>query len=225
MDEPENLWAYRKRLGFIRAALADAFPSVPPCSLRLLDIGCGNGSQLSIPLARAGFQVTGVDSDAGSIRHANQMSQNTPTACFICGPVELITGGPFDVVILSEVLEHVPSPDEFLKAGVRHLKADGLAIVTTPNGFGEFELNSWLFRFLRMERIVNTLVKNETQPIGSTDNEASGHIQFFTRQRLHRIFAECGLEVWREPERVSSLARSLAIRSHAQIASLNGMRE
>lgn len=198
MDEKENLWAYRKRFEFIRSALVDAFPSVPAGSLRVLDIGCGNGSQLSIPLARAGFQVTGVDSDDASIHRARQLSQGTPTARFLCEPLESVTGGPFDAVILSEVLEHVPNPAELLQAGVRHLKMEGLAFVTTPNGFGEFELDSWLFRFLRMERVMNSLVKNNTKPLGSTDNEASGHIQFFTRQRLHKIFAECGLKVWRE---------------------------
>lgn len=198
MDDQENLWAYRKRFRFLRNALTDAFPSAPPDSLRILDIGCGNGSQLSIPLAREGFQVIGIDPDAASIGHARQMSMDTPTARFLCAPIESAPEESFDVVILSEVLEHVEKPGELLKAGVRHLKAEGLVIVTTPNGFGEFELDSWLFRFLRIERVVKALVKDDTKPLGSTDNEASGHIQFFTRQRLYRIFAECGLKVWRE---------------------------
>jgi SAM-dependent methyltransferase len=197
-EEQENLWGYRKRLHFVRQALAEAFPSRAPASLLVLDIGCGNGSQLALPLAREGFQVTGIDPDAASITRAMQIAKDVPTARFLCAPVAEIGDRVFDVVILSEVLEHVAEPREVLQEGVRHLGMDGVVIVTTPNGYGEFELDWWLFRALRMQRVVDALAKSNNRPVASTDNEESGHIQFFARRRLRGIFAECGLDVWRE---------------------------
>lgn len=197
--EQENLWGYAKRLRFVRKAMTEAFPSRAPDSLRVLDLGCGNGTQLALPLARLGFAVTGVDPDARSIEHAQRLSQDLPTARFICAQVEEMAAGEFfDVVILSEVLEHVTEPRALLAASVRRLSAGGIIIVTVPNGFGEFEWDSWLFRTLRLQRVVDLLAKNESQVIGATDNEESGHVQFFTRRRLQRLFAGCGLSVFRE---------------------------
>ncbi len=183
---------------FVRNILVEAFPSNEPSSLRVLDIGCGNGSQLSLPLARDGYQLTGLDTDASSIAHAKLLSADIPNARFLCTSLESLPEETFELVILSEVLEHVSDPQQLLKVAVGRLKPNAVLIVTTPNGYGEFEIDSWLFRSLRLERLVNALAKNSDKPVGSTDNESSGHIQFFTRRRLHRMFDECGLKVWRE---------------------------
>jgi SAM-dependent methyltransferase len=197
VEEQENLWGYLKRLRFVRSVIEDHFRSQDSLTIKILDVGCGNGSQLAIPLARLGFNVTGIDPDHASISHANRLAKNIPSASFLCASVDDVTDN-FDVVILSEVLEHVADPANLLKTGVRLLHPNGVIIVTTPNGYGEFELDSWLFGALRMQHVVDKLVTNKSQVLGSTDNEDSGHVQFFTRRRLHRIFKECGLTVWRE---------------------------
>ena len=195
MNDQENLWAYQKRLRFVRRVIEESFPARPPSSIKIVDIGCGNGSQLSIPLAHAGFNVTGIDPDESSIAHA--VSFKAPSARFLCASIQDVTE-TFDVVILSEVLEHVMDPAELLKAGVQRLAADGVVIVTTPNGYGEFEMDSWLFNSLGMQRLVDKLAANKPPVLGATDNNGSGHVQFFTQRRLYRIFEECGLSVCRE---------------------------
>jgi 2-polyprenyl-3-methyl-5-hydroxy-6-metoxy-1,4-benzoquinol methylase len=196
--DKENLWAYRKRLEFITSALLDGITGVSPEVLRVLDIGCGNGTQLALPLARARFNVTGIDLDRSSIEHAAHLAEDLPNARFLCTPVEGVADGPYDAVILSEVLEHVEEPRDLLMAGVRNMKRGGVAIVTTPNGYGEFELDWWLFRMFRLQRVVDRISKSGKIAVGSTDNEENGHIQFFTHRRLKQIFDECGLNVWRE---------------------------
>ncbi len=196
-DTQENLWAYQKRLRFIHNVVKENFPSQNEASIRVLDIGCGNGSQLSIPLAELGFSVTGIDPDESSIVHAKRLAENLPAANFLCGSADDIKE-TFDVVILSEVLEHVADPGKLLMTGANLLNPYGVVIVTTPNGYGEFEMDSWLFRTLRLQRLIDKLAKNNSTTLGSTDNEDSGHVQFFTRARLYRIFKDCGLYVWRE---------------------------
>ena len=196
VEGQENLWAYQKRLRFVRSVIEDNFPARHPSTITVLDIGCGNGSQLALPLARGGFSVTGIDPDASSITHAIGLSEGVASARFLRASVDEVAE-MFDVVILSEVLEHVVDPAGLLKSGERRLNSDGLVIVTTPNGYGEFELDSWLFGALRMQRVVDKLASNRSKVMSSTDNDASGHIQFFTRGRLYRMFRMCGLTVWR----------------------------
>ncbi len=196
--EQENLWGYAKRLRFVERVIAEVFPGRAAESVRVLDVGCGNGSQLAVPLARCGFQVTGVDVDEPSIEHARRLAAGLPNASFLCQEVSELRTGPFDVVILSEVLEHMEEPRELLAASVRHLAEGGVVIVTVPNGYGEFELDSRLFRLFRLQRVVDRLAKNNGQVMAATDNHASGHVQFFTRRRLRRLFSECSLAVFRE---------------------------
>ena len=196
--ERENLWGYAKRLRFVRQTIDEAFPNREPASSRVLDVGCGNGSQLALPLVRLGFQVTGVDTHAPSIEHAGRDGRDLQNARSICGRVEDLGAEPFAVVILSEVLEHIAEPRELLKASARHLSSDGMMIVTVPNGLGEFEIDSWLFRKLRGQRIIDALSRKEQQVIAATDNQADGHVQFFTRRRLRRLFEECSLSIFRQ---------------------------
>lgn len=197
-SERENLWGYAKRLRFVEQAIAEAFPASAANSLRVLDVGCGNGSQLALPLARRGFQVTGIDIDARSVEHASRLAQGLPNASFICLDVAELKTEPFDVVILSEVLEHMTEPRTLLADGVRHLTENGVVIITVPNGYGEFEIDSRLFRLLRLQRLVEMLAKNKREVIASTDNHESGHVQSFTRRRLQRLFSECSLSVFRQ---------------------------
>jgi 2-polyprenyl-3-methyl-5-hydroxy-6-metoxy-1,4-benzoquinol methylase len=199
-QECEDLWGYAKRLRFVRDSIGEAFPGQQPSSIRILDVGCGNGSQLALPLALGGgFQLTGVDTDSRSIEHAKRLAGESVRVRFLCGRIEeLEDEAAFDVVILSEVLEHLERPAELLRASVRLMKADGIMIVTVPNGYGEFELDSWVFRKLRLQRLVDALARNQREVLGATDNQESGHVQFFTRARLTRLFRECGLETFRE---------------------------
>lgn len=197
-QEREDLWGYLKRLRFVREAIGEAFPERAPDNLRLLDVGCGNGSQLALPLARDGFRLKGIDPDARSIEHACRLASELSNAQFVCARVEeLAPEELFEVVILSEVLEHLENPRELLKESLKRLTPDGILIVTVPNGFGEFEIDSWVFRTLRLQRVVDALAKKSREVLGSTDNLESGHIQFFTRRSLRRLFADCGLAPFR----------------------------
>ena len=198
-DEIEDQWGYAKRLRFVRRAIEDVFARRETARLRILDVGCGNGSQLALPLAQGGFRVHGIDTDKRSIEHARRLAQGTDNAEFVFGKVEdLPEGETFDVVILSEVLEHMTNPRDLLAASVRHMTHDGMLIVTVPNGYGEFEIDSWVFRTLRLQKVVDVLARHKNEVLGGTDNQESGHVQFFTRTRLKQLFAKCDLVSIRE---------------------------
>ena len=196
--ENENLWGYAKRLRFVEETLAEVFKGTDLASLRVLDVGCGNGSMLALPLARRGLQVTGIDIDARSIEHAERLAKDLAGATFICGDVAELKAEKFDVVVLAEVLEHMTEPRSLLAESVKHLKESGIVIVTVPNGYGEFELDSRLFHLLRLQSVVDALAKKGGDVLAATDNHESGHVQRFTRSRLRRLFADASLKVFRE---------------------------
>ena len=197
-SEHENLWGYMKRLRFVQHVIAESFSHGPADSLRVLDVGCGNGSELALPLARLGFQVTGIDIHAPSVEHARQLGVDVTNLSYVCGRVEELKSPPYDIVILSEVLEHLSEPRFLLLAAIEHLNKNGIIVVTVPNGFGEFEIDSWFFRVFRLQRIVDAVARNSKQVIAATDNHESGHVQFFTRGQLRRLFGGCSLSVARE---------------------------
>ncbi|HUS09854.1 MAG TPA: class I SAM-dependent methyltransferase [Pyrinomonadaceae bacterium] len=98
----------------------------------LLDVGCGAGTFLEAA-ARAGWDATGVEVSRTAADHVTSKGFEV-----FCGELEK-AGYPdrhFDVVILSEVLEHVPDPKALLKASAKVLRPGGLLWGTTPHGRG-----------------------------------------------------------------------------------------
>ena len=195
---PENQWGFAKRLAFVEETIASSFPNRSARTVRVLDVGCGNGTQLALPLCKRGYDITGVDPDPRSIERGKQLTAGAPNLHFECGTVEYLSAEPFDVLIISEVLEHMRDPAGLLSASLRHLQEKGIVIVTVPNGYGEFEIDSWIFRKLHLQALVDLAVDNGKHVVACTDNLECRHVQFFTRKRLKRMFAQCSLAVVKE---------------------------
>lgn len=82
---------------------------------RVLDLGCGNGAVAYDLVIKAGVDVVGIDLSVENIKQA-QMRYQHPKLSFIVG--DLLKDLPdkhFDVVILSNVLEHLEQRSTFLK--------------------------------------------------------------------------------------------------------------
>jgi 2-polyprenyl-3-methyl-5-hydroxy-6-metoxy-1,4-benzoquinol methylase len=185
----ENLWGYGKRLRFVDAAIKCAFPIRERCDITILDLGCGNGSQLAIPLAAAGYRVTGVDPHLPSIKRGRNL---VPTITFIHGPLSELPPRKFDCVIISEVLEHLDTPEVILGNALPYLAESGILIITVPNGYGEFEVDWRLYRALRADKMAGWLYRISSRNVGteyiaSSDDE-SPHVQRFTLSRLRKMF-------------------------------------
>lgn len=82
---------------------------------RVLDIGCGNGIVDYDVVTRTGAFVTGVDHDAAAIAHAQARYRHERLRFVVGDAWSAAAGDAYDVVVLSNVLEHLDERVEFLR--------------------------------------------------------------------------------------------------------------
>lgn len=100
---------------------------------RVCDLGCGNG-HLAGRLAALGFQVTGIDSSETAVQIARKNYHNATFVQAVIDPKvgEQIDAGLFDLVISSDVIEHLYCPSDLLEAARSLLRPNGQLLVGTP---------------------------------------------------------------------------------------------
>jgi 2-polyprenyl-3-methyl-5-hydroxy-6-metoxy-1,4-benzoquinol methylase len=167
---------------------------------RVLEVGCGNGN-ISITLASLGFDVTAIDVDEGSIALARK---NTPAGVRVDFRVESAEAladsndkEAYDIVICTEVLEHLSDPVTTTRTFPAHTKENGIVIITVPNGRC---LEEKLRRFLvfhpagkRLRRILRKRLIREEHVQSS--NVSSTHIQYFRLDEMKTLIDESGLKI------------------------------
>jgi 2-polyprenyl-6-hydroxyphenyl methylase/3-demethylubiquinone-9 3-methyltransferase len=103
--------------------------------LHLVDLGCGGGL-LSLPLAERGACVTGIDLSGASLQAADAEAKRRGLA-FRSATADLaqtpLADGCADLVVLSDVLEHVTPPRGAIDEAARLLKPGGRMYVNTIN--------------------------------------------------------------------------------------------
>lgn len=106
---------------------------------QVVDVGCGSGHLLRaladrMPAAR----FVGVDYSENAIRRARDV---LPEALWLVGDAYAppLEEGRFDLVLCTEVLEHLHRPEKVLDALVRLSAPDGRVVITVPDG----ELDRW----------------------------------------------------------------------------------
>jgi 2-polyprenyl-6-hydroxyphenyl methylase/3-demethylubiquinone-9 3-methyltransferase len=148
------------RLAFIRDRVArltgrDPAADLPFAGLRVLDIGCGGGL-LSEPAAFLGAHVVGIDASAKLIEvartHAALMGMHIDYRHALAEDLAS-AGERFDVILNTEVIEHVANVDRFVACCCRMLKPNGIMIVATLNR----TLKSFLYAKVAGEYIIGLL--------------------------------------------------------------------
>jgi 2-polyprenyl-3-methyl-5-hydroxy-6-metoxy-1,4-benzoquinol methylase len=81
---------------------------------RVLDIGCGVGSLAYDVAEKSGAYVMGIDINPNNIAQAKKRYEHPRVTYLLSDVLQKIPDGPFDVVILSNVLEHLKGRSAFL---------------------------------------------------------------------------------------------------------------
>jgi len=214
---PETSYGIVKRLQTIEAWTAGIAQRLGTPSLSILDFGCGTGDHVTYPLACLGHRVLGVDMHEPSIQEA-QRRYPLPNLLFRMGRLESLIeeGHRFDLIVCSEVLEHLHRPQDCLALLRRLLQPVGALVITTPNGYGSYELLCRLQRGLtslgidqllrravhaRRERKARAVEAAICAPVPAANEQVgflnfeSGHVQFFRERHLLQAFETGGFRV------------------------------
>jgi 2-polyprenyl-3-methyl-5-hydroxy-6-metoxy-1,4-benzoquinol methylase len=130
---------------------------------RIVDVGCGTGELLRLLVDRLSAEpelVVGVDASRGGIRRARG---TLAKARWVVGDLYRLPAdlAQFDLVLCTEVLEHVREPRRAIDVLRRLCASDGRVAVTVPDGAQdswEGHVNFWteteLRRFLEPEGLL-----------------------------------------------------------------------
>lgn len=108
---------------------------ISPDRRRILDIGCGPGFFLERGKER-GWECLGIEPSKQAATHAKGLGLDVENAFF--GDIRFKTDG-FDVIHLSEVLEHTPDPTSLCKRVYTLLSDGGIICVVVPNDYNPFQ--------------------------------------------------------------------------------------
>lgn len=103
--------------------------------LRCLDYGCGNGSLLVELRQRGVTQLAGFDFDPA----ARQTAETQGLKVF-AREEDALANGPYDLIVMNHVVEHLPTPADVVARLSSCLTAGGRLLLRTPNA------NSYLAR-------------------------------------------------------------------------------
>jgi 2-polyprenyl-3-methyl-5-hydroxy-6-metoxy-1,4-benzoquinol methylase len=143
---------------------------------RLLDVGAAQGDFAQL-LEKRQYEVTAIEGDPGLAAIAEtkctrviKADLDQPIADF---------GGPFDVILYADVLEHLRNPLKVLTEVNQQLKPGGLVIVSVPNS-----AHLWV----RMQMCLGRFEYAERGILDKT------HLRFFTLRSFRALLQAAGLE-------------------------------
>ena len=174
------------RLDYISTQIAEEFgrdlsQPQPFAGLRLLDIGCGGGL-LSEPMRRLGADVVGADAAERNIPvarlHAEKLGLEIDYR-HTTAEAMAADGETFDVILNMEVIEHVASPADYLRACHDLLRPGGAMICSTLNR----NPKSYLMAIVGAEQVMRWL------PKGTHD-----WAKFITPDELFDLLRGAGIE-------------------------------
>jgi 2-polyprenyl-3-methyl-5-hydroxy-6-metoxy-1,4-benzoquinol methylase len=172
--------SHRYLLPGVAAVLASYASSGTGDQRTLVDMGCGNGAMTS---ALQGFtKKIGLEMSESGLAIARVAHPSVEfISCDLCQPIvapELINVA--DVVVSTEVIEHVFLPRHFITNANKILRPGGLLVLSTPyHGY---------LKNLAIAAVDG--FDNHWMPLWDY-----GHIKFWSRRTLTMLVEECGFEV------------------------------
>jgi SAM-dependent methyltransferase len=130
-------------------------------AVRVLDIGCGDGT-LTFMLGRKGERIYGIDDSQLPLRLAREQFRLRHAA----RPPHLsaadarrlpFPNGTFDSVVLADVIEHIDAPEDVMREALRVLRSNGQILVTTPRRQGSAPAHEYHCREYTGEELAGLL--------------------------------------------------------------------
>lgn len=173
-------YAYANR----RKQTLDLIQRVAPPGARVLDVAAAQGN-FSLALAEMGYRVTWNDLRAELAGYVKLKWERGDIEYAPGNVFELNLAPDFDVVLITEIIEHVAHPDDFLCKISKLVKPGGHVVMTTPNG-GYF-LN-------RLPRFSDCADPSQFEAVQFKPN-SDGHIFLLHEDEIRPLAERAGLKV------------------------------
>jgi len=182
---------YRKKLRFIFSTI-NSYASLKRKRLEdinILEIACGRGG-ITFPLASLDCKVKVFDIDDSCVEYVQNRIDHDKIpnlTVTVDDGYTFVDGETYDIVVASEVFEHVLEPKRLAENITRSMAKGSHLIVTTPNGYGPWELMNRVnpLYYLRKWNWLLHLLGKSPYVKGSS----WGHVQFYSRHRLMKLFS------------------------------------
>jgi SAM-dependent methyltransferase len=135
---------------------------------RVLDVGCFTGELLSI-LSSRGAEVHGLELQAEAVAIANERLPGRVYQADVFGTN--FPPGPYDVVTMMGVIEHVTDPAAFVRRAYSLLRPGGRLFLQTPDSGS----------------LIARLARAHWPPLAPVE-----HIHLFSRPALRELLSRCG---------------------------------
>jgi SAM-dependent methyltransferase len=164
LDLPERCTHWLRRLLSLK---------LPPA--RILDVGCAHGGYVAL-LNWAGFEAVGTEISPEVARFAHE----TFGVKVFIGIIEMqpFDAGSFDVIVLNDVIEHLPDPLATLGHCAKLLPKDGFFVIQTPE--------------YKEHLSYSDLTSSNDLFLKHMDRNHEEHLYLFSRRSVALLFARLG---------------------------------
>jgi SAM-dependent methyltransferase len=152
----------------------------------ILDVGCGDGSALAAAKEHnPDHRFAGIDWSADALRQAK--ARRLTVVRGSVDPRLPVADGAADVVIMSELIEHLVDPDGAVAEVRRALRPGGDLLLSTPN------LAAWYNRGLLAVGIQPVFSEVSLRGVfGRPGRVVAGHLRLYTRRALTEFLTASG---------------------------------
>jgi SAM-dependent methyltransferase len=166
--------------------LARVLRDVPRPAL-IVDVGCGDGLATSITAElNPGNRFVGIDWSADALRQAKAYGLIRVRGS-VDGAGLPVASDTVDIVIMSELIEHLIDTDAAIEEAWRVLKPGGTLLLSTPN------LAAWYNRVLLACGVQPVFSEVSLRGVyGRPGKQAAGHLHMFTRRAITGLLAAHG---------------------------------
>ncbi len=164
---------------YYRQKRSDIEALIPNGAMKVLDIGCADGTLGKRLLEKGIREVIGIEINPNACKNAEHNLSR-----IICGDIEEIVlpfkEGYFDCIICGDALEHLKEPLSVLKKIKSYLSNAGAIIASIPN--------------VRHHGVINMLANGrwKYEDYGILDRT---HLRFFTKKEIEELFYDAGFEI------------------------------
>lgn len=181
---PTRRWLHVARRDWIEDAIRRSASGVA----RALEVGPGSGVYLPV-LAEVANTVVASDIEEAYLEQARELAQSLQQLSVVRDDItaSMLPRGSFQLVLCTEVIEHIADSEAALAGLAGVLSDDGVLILSTPQKFSPLELVAKIAFLPGVIQLVKWVYREPVIP--------TGHINLLTEGQLRQQLEGAGLRI------------------------------